>query len=354
MKTKFIFSMIFSLVVSLFSGVGLAMITGAPVLPLVGGLFAFSFVPLPQMGGIAVEAFYRQVWEREAIKSIDAQMKDTFLDGIPDKSKYVSGNEEMQTINSVYFGVEPDVLINNTTYPIPLQELDGTPVAITLDKYQTKVTPITDDELYALAYDKIKNVNDAHVGAIVKNRLKKAIHALAPASNVTATPVLLTTGANSSDGLRKRLKWDDVIAMREAWVKAGFALEDLRLVLCPDHVNDLLLADLAFAKSYANYRDGIITNQLGFEIREYSGNPYYTVSTKAKLDFGVTPTGTARQASVVFNKGLARKAEGIMRVYKSASSTDPQNQQSLIAYRNMFICLPSVQREIGAIVSATV
>ncbi len=351
MKAKLIVSILISLVFALFSGVGIATAVGAPVLLVVAVLFAVSFIPMPSMGGVAFETFYRQVWEKEAIKSVDASMKDTFLDGIPDKSKYVTGNDEMQTINSVYFGVEPDVLINNTTYPIPLQELDGTPVAITLDKYQTKVTPITDDELFALAYDKIKEVNTSHTKAIVKNRLKKSVHALAPAAHSVNTPVLITTGEATPDGNRLRLKWDDIVALRQAWTDADFAIEDLRLVLCQDHVNDLLLADTAFQKTYVNFKGGVITNQLGFEIREYAKNPYFTVSTKTKQAFGAIPTATERQASVVFNTGLARKATGKMKVYKSKAENDPQNQQNLIAYRNYFICLPSVQREIGAIVS---
>jgi hypothetical protein len=351
MRTKFILSVMFSAVFALFMGGSIAVFAGIPelALPASGVLMAVSFVPMPQMGGLVMETFYRQVWEKAAFKSIDSAMKDTFLDGIPDKSQYVTGSEEMQTINSLFFGVEPDVLINNTTYPIPLQELNGTPVSITLDKYQTKVTPVTEDEMFALAYDKISEVVNSHTGAIIKNRLKKSIHALAPAGDTVKTPVLLTTGAATGDGLRLRLKWDDLVRLREAWTAAGFAIEDLRLVLCADHVNDLLLADLAFQKSYANFQNGIITNQLGFEMREYAANPYFNVTTKAKLSFGGVVTTDHRQASVVFNKGLARKAAGMIKTYKDLP--DAQNQRYLIAMRNFFICMPSIQQEIGAIVS---
>ena len=333
-------------------GGSIAVFAGMPelALPASGVLMAVSFIPMPQMGGIAMETFYRQVWEKAAFRSIDASMKDTFLDGIPDKSQYVTGSEEMQTINSLFFGVEPDVLINNTTYPIPLQELTGTPVAITLDKYQTKVTPVTEDEMYALAYDKIAEVIKSHTGSIVKNRLRKSIHSLAPAGHTAKTPVLLTTGAATADGSRLRLKWDDIVALREAWSAAGFSIEDLRLVLCADHVNDLLLTDTTFQKSYANFQGGIITNQLGFQIREYGANPFFNVTTKAKLAFGGVVTADHRQASVVFNVPLARKAAGMIKTYKDLP--DAQNQRYLIAMRNFFICMPSVQQEIGAIVSA--
>ena len=350
MRTKFILSVCVSFIIAIVMGKGCAFAAEMPqlALPLSGGLFVLSFAPL-QMSGIVKETFYQQVWDKAAINSISAAMKDTFLDGIPDKSQYVTGDSEMQTINSVFFGVEPDVLINNTTYPIPLQELNGTPVAITLDKYQTKVTPVTEDELFALAYDKIGEVVKSHTGSIVKNRLKKSIHALAPAGHTLKTPVLLTTGAATKDGTRLRLTWDDVVALREAWSAADFALEDLRLVLCSDHVNDLVLADKDFKQSYANFKDGIITNQLGFEIREYAANPFFNVATKAKLAFGAVVTSDHRRASVVFNKGLARKAAGLIKTYKDLP--DAQNQRYLIAMRNFFICMPSIDQEIGAIVS---
>lgn len=353
MKAKFIVSVLVSLVIAVVMGSGIAYAVAVPqlALPASGCLFALSFVQLPQIGGVAMATVYREVWEKEVTKSVDASLKDTFLDGIPDKSQYVTGDGEVYSINSVYWDVEPDVLINNTTYPIEIQTLDGTPYAITLDKFQTKATPITDDELFALSYDKMGNVKKSHGSALVKNMLKKGIHALAPASNTANTPVLITTGAATPDGTRLRLKWDDIVALREAWTKAGFAIEDLRLVLCQDHVNDLLLADQAFQRSYANFQNGIITNQLGLEIREYAANPYYTVATKAKLSFGGVVTNAHRQASVVFSKMLARKAQVPAKMYFSEAKTDPLNQRNLINFRNYNIVMPSQAREIGAIVS---
>lgn len=293
---------------------------------------------------------YREVWTKEVIKGLQSGLEDTFLDGVKDYSRYVTGDDEAQVIHSTYFGVEPDVLINNTTYPIPIQELNGTDISISLDKYQTKVTPITDDELYALAYDKIKEVKDSHVTAILKNRLRKAIHAFGPASHTVNHPVLLTTGAATPDG-RKRLKWEDVINLREAYTAAGFEIDDLRLILCSEHVNDLLLQDTSFEKSYANFKDGIITNQLGFEIREYSQNPYYDAATKSKLSFGAVPTATSARASIVFPVSKTGKAMGLTKMYWQKAENDPQNQRNTVNFRNYFIAMPLISDGFAAIVS---
>ena len=48
-------------------------------------------------------------------------------------------------IHLVEVGVDPDVLINNKTYPIDVQALEDKDIAIKLDKFQTKATTITDD-----------------------------------------------------------------------------------------------------------------------------------------------------------------------------------------------------------------
>jgi hypothetical protein len=297
---------------------------------------------------------YREVWTNEVIKRTNSAIKDSFLDGIPDKSQYVTGDDETQVINSTFFGVEPDVLINNTTYPIPMQELKGTNVPIVLDKYQTKVTPITDDELYALAYDTIKEVKDSHADAIVRWRLKKAAHALAPNSNTAKTPVIVTTGKVTPDGKRKRLVWEDIITLREKYAAAEIDVEGMRIVLCPDHVNDLLLEDKDLFKVLTDWRTGVVQGQLGFEIRSYIANPYFDAKTLNKLSFGALPSTDARMASVVFTPQLARKATGKTKMYYSEAKTDPQTQQNLINFRNYFVALPSVNEAIGAIVSAAV
>ena len=107
---------------------------------------------------------YKEVWTGELVKSVSTAESGTFLETIPDSSQYA----ENDVIHLVDVGVEPDVIINNTTYPIPLQALDDDDIPIKLDKLTTKTTPISDDELYALSYDKIATVKDKHASAISK------------------------------------------------------------------------------------------------------------------------------------------------------------------------------------------
>jgi len=351
MKTKLILSIFTSLLLAVVFGSFIASAVGLPALPVICFLGGISFVPGLMPKGVAMMGVYREVWTKEVVKHFESGLKDTFLDGVTSFDQYVSGDEESQVIHASYFGVEPDVLINNTTYPIPVQELNGSDIPISLDKFQTKATPITDDELYALAYPKMALVKAAHGNAILRNRLKKAIHAFGPAGHTTDTPVLLTTGALVNG--RRQLLWKDIISLRQAYSDAGIEIEGLRLVLCDDHVNDLLLEDNSnFAKSYVNFKDGVITNQLGFEFRQYSQNPYYNATTKVKLSFGAVPAGTDSRASVCFPVLKTGKATGKSQMYFSEAKNDPLTQRNLINFRNYFIALPLVVKGFAAIVSA--
>ena len=117
---------------------------------------------------------FREIWTGEMVKSLKGKMDGTWLDGVPDMSSIA----ENDVIHLVDVGVDPEVLVNNTTYPIPVQVLEDKDIAVKLDKFQSKATPITDDELYAASYDKMQRVKEAHAEAINIAKFEKAAHAL--------------------------------------------------------------------------------------------------------------------------------------------------------------------------------
>lgn len=354
MKSKLILSLLFSLMVSVFGGVGFGMALGVSSYLVTAAIFTASFIPLGT-SGMTLAGVLREVWTGKVIEELSTLENSTFLDGIEDFSRYVAdvGNE-MQVIHLVYMGVLPDVLINNTTYPIPIQELGQEDIAITLDKYQTKGTPVTDDELYALSYAKIETVKSKHAKSIGRNKIQKAIHSLAPSvGNNNNMPVLLTTGEDDGTG-RKRLIIKDIITLKAKLDKLQVPPMGRRLVLCDDHVNDLLLVDQKFKDQYYNYTTGVIARMHGFDVYEYVGNPYYSPATKVKLAFGAIPAGTDRQASIFFSLERAAKAAGWTKMYYSEAKSDPEHQRNLMNFRHNFIVLPTREDARGAIISGNV
>ena len=298
--------------------------------------------------GAACQGVLTEVWTGELIKALRGYLDASWLVGVPDQSSIVNND----TIHMVDVGVDPDVLINNTTYPLTLQTLEDGDKTFSLDKFQTKPVPVTDDELYALSYDKMARVKESCANAINDKKYYKAAHALCAKQNTAKTPVLKTSGEVEADTKRVKMTLKDVVAMKKSMDKLGVPAGNRRLVLCPDHVNDLLESEQSFREQYnINRADGTIGKLYGFDIYESSYNPTYS-TTGVKNDVGATPKTGEFQASFAFYVPRVFKATGSTKMYYSAAETDPQNQQNTIAYRHYFICMPKKEDAAVAIMSA--
>lgn len=248
---------------------------------------------------------------------------------------------------------EPDVLINNTTYPIALQAYTDDSVEIALDKYQTKVTTLSDDEILGATYDKIDTATKTHTSSINTSKFGKAIHAIAPTSDSANTPVVKTSGDDDGTG-RKMFTKNDIVKLKKRFDDAQIPQTGRRLVLCSDHISDLLLKDQVFAGQYYNYENGKIAKAYGFDIYEYVANPHYNATTATKKSYGAVPAAGDYMASVAFYVPNVGKKTGITKQYFSESKGDPENQTNKLNYRHYFIAVPKRAKYIGAIISDVV
>lgn len=327
-----LFSLLFNAVAGavLATTVGLSPLAGAIGMNVVSGVIG-GILP----AGTLREGVLTEIWTGELVKSLRAGLEGTWLDGVPDSSSVVNND----VIHLVDVGVDPDVLINNTTYPITVQELEDGDISIGLDKFQTKITPITDDELYALSYDKIARVKESHANAINDSKFTKAAHALCASENTATTPVLTTTGERDEDTGRLKMSIKDVIKMKAALDKLKVPAINRRLVLCPDHVNDLLETDQNFKEQYnINRGEGKVGRMYGFDIYEYANTPLYTTAGQKK-DVGSTASAGEFQCSFAFYTPRVFKATGSTKMYWSAAENDPEYQRNRINFRHYFICM---------------
>ena len=339
MKLKMIFMLLMSLVFN--SVMGATMGGAVGIDPVTGAIGANGVAAVCGLFNLAPAGALRagvltEVWTGELVKYLRRGLEATFLDGIPDASSLA----ENDVIHLVDVGVDPDVLVNNTTYPIPLQALNDTDITISLDKFQSKVTPITDDELYALSYDKMARVKESHGNAINDAKFAKAAHALCATQNSATTPVLVTTGERDADTGRLKLAVQDVINMKRSLDKLKVPSQNRRLVLCTDHVNDLLETSQAFKEQYnINRADGTVGRLFGFDIYEFANNPLYTTAGKKK-DVGAAASTGEFQCSFAFYTPRVFKCTGSTKMYYSEAANDPEYQRNKINFRHYFICMP--------------
>lgn len=337
MKAKVFLTMIMAVLFNAMTGAVFGMALGvSPVAGAVGANAVALAVSGAMPVGVAREGVLKEIWTGELVTALREFLAGTWLDGIPDSSSIVDND----VIHLVEVGVDPDVLVNNTTYPIPLQALDDKDIAIQLDKFQTKVTPITDDELYAISYDKIARVKESHSNAINDAKFAKAAHALCAQKNTAKTPVLTTTGERDATTGRIKMTAKDVLAMKAALDKLGVPTTNRRLVLCTDHVNDLLETDQRFKEQYNIDRNtGKVGKLYGLDIYEYANTPYFSAKGEKKAVGDKGETAGDFHCSFAFYTQRVFKATGSTKMYWSAAENDPEYQRNKVNFRHYFICM---------------
>lgn len=286
--------------------------------------------------------------EREMIKQL--RHMHTWVSEIKSKQGWVN----QDTIKIPKRGAAPKVLIDNTNYPIVKNERDDSHVIVSLHKFDTENTIVTDDELYALPYEKTSDVQEQHRETLEDTTLEYGLWGLAPQANDTPNNlfVLETTGADDGTG-RKKLQTTDLRKLQSDMNKAGIDRNGRILILCDDHVSDLLEEDKKFYTQYHNQAEGVISSKYyGFKIYEDSTTPEYNDTTLAKIPFGSATVG--RKSSVVFHKGTTAKAVGTVKRFARMAEEDPENRENTIGFRLYHIIVAYGIEGSAAIISGKV
>lgn len=282
----------------------------------------------------------KEIWIAEILEKFYPD--SSFLTQVRDMTAFV----EYNTINLAEAGVDPNVLVNNTTYPVPFAPRVDNPIALPLDTYDTEGTVVRNVEEIESAYDKMASVASGHRNALRSKTAERAAHAYAPDSDDTFTPVLPSTGDTS--GEIKKLTLDDVFDLNHRFDLEDQP-EDRVLILHPTHYLHLKQEDAKLFKSFVeNRRQGF--DLLGFKTYIYSRTPRFNRSTGIKVPFGAASGGTDTISSVAFIGSEVMKCDGTVEMF--ARLKDPEQKGDIINFQKRFLALPLRLKGIGAVYSA--
>lgn len=299
-------------------------------------------------------ANFADVWLNRVRQNLTTQDVAPWLDGIPELDTNVleMGSGDASELNVIHIprtSFNPDVLINNTAYPLAVQAYTDDETVVSLDKYQTKPTSISDDKIIGASYAVIDPATKAHTNAINAKKYQKAIYAIGPASDAALTPVIAATGVARIAGGPASLIYDDLVNLKDKLDAAECPVDGRRLVLSTAHWNDLLVDRKNFGDKLVNYNTGMPAPVIaGFKLYQYNGNPLYT-SAGVKKAFGAVKAAGDRQGSVFFNEMAIAKKSGMTKQYFKEAKNDPEAQTNLLNYRHYFIAMPFDARHIGGI-----
>lgn len=285
----------------------------------------------------------KEVWIKQLMKKYYAD--SSFLAYAKDFSNLV----ENDAINLAEVGVDPAILINNTTYPIAVSQRLDTPLRIELDLFETENTLVRSPEVIEYSYDQLESVLMGHRNTLRSSTAEKAAHAYAPYEDTPNTPVITTSGGASLDGGRLRLAMVDILLLKERYDILDIPLEDRYLILHPKHVSDLILEDLKAFKDITDIVNGQPKRFGGFNILQYSRPAIYDLTTMKKKAFGAVAGENDSFCSFSFYKEEVMKADGAVKMYRR--DNDPEERGTIVGFDKRFIGLPIRNQGIGAIVS---
>ena len=298
---------------------------------------------------------FPEVWSSTVVEMITSASIAPWLDNIQEFDSPIiemaSGEiGEKNVIHIPIANLDPKVLINNSTYPLAVEEYTDDGTTVSLDKYQTRATSVPDDAIIGASYDRIAVTAGSHIRNIQVEKYRKAIHSIAPDTDSSNTPILIATGAPDPTG-RPTLIYADLVRCKKALDDQDTPEDNRRLVLTSDHWNDLLIDRDRFGNILIDYQAGKPAPKIaGFDIYQYIGNPYFDPNTKAKLPFGSVPGTDARKGSVFFYTPNVGKKTGITKQYYLPSELNPTEQSNKLNYRHYFIATKIKKQYLGAIV----
>lgn len=288
-------------------------------------------------------ALNKQVWINQIKEGFYPER--SFLNKVEDFTDLV--DNDMLHFPSA--GIDPKVLINNSTYPIKIVGREDEDNAIVLDKFETENTLVRRPDAIEYSYDKLDSVIRQHRSTLQTTTARKAAHAFAPSKDTNETPLVLTTGAASRG--RKRITFEDLLALKERFDDALIPLEDRYIILHPRHVTDLLLEDVKLFKELTDIKDGEPTKFAGFGCYQFPFMPTYKASGENWEKVAYNDEQTQQFASVAFYAHEVMKADG--EIYMYARYDDPEERGTVVGFDKRFIALPIRGKGVGAIISAT-
>lgn len=293
----------------------------------------------PSNDSVVLAGLNKEIWLPDLMEGFYAD--DMFISECRDMSPFVSNN----TINLAEAGVNPDVMINNSSYPISVSQRTDRALALPLDTYDTENTRIRKAETAELSYDKRKSIIYGHKQAIRMKFLEYAAHRIAPDTDGTYTPLIATTGADNGGG-NKAMKWANVRALQKRFDNAEIPTDGRIIVLSQQHLTDLETEDL---DRYNKVMDkGTICSFKIYKLAD-ARLPRYKNTDGSKVAWEAAVANTDVNASIAFHKDEVMRAQGELDMFSDEKSAE--QRADLIGFQMRGLSMPIRDKGIAAIYS---
>ena len=269
---------------------------------------------------ILFDGLATQVWIPLVME--DPYPNASFVNAATNMSSLVEHNK----INFAQAGLDPEVLVNNVIYPVPIVDAQDAPLDVPLKYYDTVNTVVRNAVAIELAYDQRALYANKHKKALAKKIGMDAAYMYAP-NGADASKWNFIIDLAAGDSII-----DAIIDMQAAYNNAD-ADSDRNLVLCPNHLakiakEDKLLYKLFMAEPGSMY--------CGFRIWTYTRNPFYNIDDQTKAAYGVAfDPEEHKNSSFSFLSGEVMVADGDLEMFYRLN--DPEARGDIFGFQKRSI-----------------
>jgi hypothetical protein len=277
----------------------------------------------------------KQIWIDQLLEGY--YPADSFLSASRDLSALVEYNK----INLAEAGVMPNVLIDNTSYPVPTSSRDDIPRELTLKTLDTENTVVRNVEEMELAYNKMESVIYGHRMALRQKSAQLAAWNWAPQANSADTPVLMASDSKVNAKGYKAFSFQDILNLEAEFDAFDLPETGRVLLLNPLHKKDLMAEDMKLYKQILGDKKAF-----SFDLHISNLTPLFS-ATGAKQAFGSVKTATSALASIAWHKDEVMRADGTVDLF--ATYKDPKERGDIIGFQKRFVALPFRPKFMGAV-----
>jgi hypothetical protein len=210
-------------------------------------------------------------------------------------------------------GAIPNVVVNRTTFPLPVARRTDTLTEYDIDEYSTDAALVNWTEKMVATYGKTQSVTRDHIGILETATSEGVLFKWAPTA---IGRIVRTTGASrpasiiGATGTRKTTVRADIVNLRLKMDRDNIPQQGRKLMLNADMFNDLLLdTNLLnmFLMGQALQATAELNRLLGFEIMMRSQAIRYSTALAPK-NWGVAAAATDNAGALAWHSNYVRSA----------------------------------------------
>ncbi len=339
MKTKVIFGLMTAVLFNWTLSAVFAQALGVPHGAVFAVQTALSLIPL-RMTGCLAEGLNKEIWIPELVEKFYPD--GSFVNEARDLDAWTDNG----FLNIQEAGVDPDVLMDNQTWPISVTRREDVPHRLEMHRFDTRNTVHINSVEVEESAQKRASVIEGHRKSLSMQFARMAGQNWAPQKNGETTPVIMVDDGEASKVNKKyhALTYDSLLQLETMANMMNMPTDGRVLLLHPYHAADLRKQDLEMYKTFFNGG-----SMFSFKIYITQMTPRYNGGTGEKVAMDAEVSDTDAISSTFYFRDTVGRAKGSFDMYYRLN--DPEYRGDVIGFNMRGLALPLVNKYLGAVVT---